>query len=274
MRIEQRPGRSAAGGGARWPEATPAAQGLSAAALEAAAEGAAEHAAHSLLVLRNGHLVLERYWQGRTADDLQQTYSGTKSLFSLLVGRAIERGYLEGLDQPVVALVPEMPGAQAQLSFRNVMAMQSGMESSMRIEALGLTGRSQLEIALEREIVAAPFERYHYNNAAYRLLFTALERAADMDLEALTDREIFEPLGFEGAHWARVYAVSDAGERFTGYQSIRMTPRDFAKSAQVIVDDGIWQGERFVSADYVRSLCGSATQREPQLRSLPPPQCG
>ena len=92
-----------------------------------------------------------------------------------------------------------MPDAQARLTFRNVLAMQSGMETSMRIEGMGRTGKTQLEIALEREIVAQPFERYHYNNAAYRLLFTALERASSMDLEALTEAEIFSPLSFDGA---------------------------------------------------------------------------
>ena len=49
-------------------------------------------------------------------------------------------------------------------------------------------------------------------------------------------------------------AVGETEEWFTGYQSIRMTPRDFAKSAQVIVDDGMWQGERFLPEAFVHSL--------------------
>ena len=113
---------------------------------------------------------------------------------------------------------------------------------------------TQLEIALERAVIARPFEKYHYNNAAYRLTFTALERAAGMDLEDLTAAEIFDPLSFGGAHWVRIYAVSEEGERFTGYQSVRITPRDFAKSAQVILDRGLWNGERFLSASYVDML--------------------
>jgi CubicO group peptidase (beta-lactamase class C family) len=258
VRIEERPGRICVGrGGFRWPTAEPGDEGIDAGMLAAAAEFARRHEADSLLITRNGRIVLEHYWNGKTAQDVQQTYSGTKSVFSLLVGRALERGYLRDLDQPVRELVPEMPGAQAQITFRNVLAMQSGMENSPRIEGLGRTGQTQLEIALAREVVAAPFERYHYNNAAYRLLFTALERAAGLDLEALTEREIFEPLSFAGAHWVRQYALDDAQPRFTGYQSIRMTPRDFAKSAQVIVDRGNWCGERFLPAEYVQSLVES-----------------
>ena len=146
--------------------------------------------------------------------------------------------------------------------------MASGMETSPRIDALGQTGMTQLEIALERKIVAAPFERYYYNNAAYRLTFTALERASKMPFEELTATEIFEPLSFSDAHWMRIYAVDETSEhpteRLTGYQSIRMTPRDFAKSAQVIVGDGLWNGERFLPAQYVQALV------RPQEPPLPP----
>ena len=258
VRIEQRPGQIYRAEEAfQWPVADPREEGFDGAGLDGAAQLAADHKSDSLLVMRNGRLVLERYWNNKTAADVQQTYSGTKSLFSLLVGRAIERGYLRNLDQSVREAVPEMPEAHAQITFRNVLAMESGMEFSMEIEGAGRTGKTQLEVALEREIVAAPFERYHYNNAAYRLLFTALERASGLELEELTAAEIFKPLCFDGAHWMRLYAVSDAGERFTGFQSIRMTPRDFAKSAQVIVDGGTWCGERFLPESYVKELVRS-----------------
>jgi CubicO group peptidase (beta-lactamase class C family) len=128
------------------------------------------------------------------------------------------------------------------------MAMQSGMENSVEIDALAQSGMTQLEIALQCKVNAPPFARYHYNNAAYRLLFTALERASGMDLETLTEKEIFDPLAFGNAHWMRIYAVNEGDERFTGYQSVRMTPRDFAKSTQVIIDRGLWDGKPFISA--------------------------
>lgn len=258
LRIKQSPGRVfTTAKEFRWPKITPEDAGLDATALESVAQLAADNASDSLLVLRNGKLVLERYWNDKTASDVQQTYSGTKSLFSLLVGRGIACGYLEDLDQPIRRLVPEMPASQDQLTFRNVLAMESGMENSMQIESLGQTGKTQLEVALERQITSAPFERYHYNNAAYRLLYTALERASGMDLEELTAKEIFGPLSFNGAYWMRLYAVSNRGERFTGYQSIRMTPGDFAKSAQVIVTDGMWADEQFLPHGYVKALIRS-----------------
>ncbi len=258
LRIEERPGRIyEATEEFRWPAAAAEDAGMDAAVLESIAQLAADNASDSLLVIHNNRLVLERYRNQKTASDVQQTYSGTKSLFSLLVGRSIARGYISHLDQSVRTWVPEMPESQEQLTIRNVLAMESGMENSMQIEGLGRTGKTQLEIALERQITRAPFERYHYNNAAYRLLFTALERASGMDLEVLTEEEVFKPLSFSGAYWVRLYAVSDGEERFTGYQSIRMTPGDFAKSAAVIVDGGRWGGEPYLPEDFVGELIRS-----------------
>jgi CubicO group peptidase (beta-lactamase class C family) len=254
-KIIQRPGRAhTASDEISWPRSTAYDARMDETALDVASRFAAENKADSLLVIRNGALVIERYWNGKSANDLQQTYSGTKSLFAMMIGRAIMRGYLRGLGHSVRDFVPEMPADQAQLTFRSVLAMQSGMENSPEIGALGQTGLTQLEIALQRKIVAPPFQRYYYNNAAYRLPFTALERAASIDLEALTEAEVFSPLSFGNAHWMRLYAVEATSERFTGYQSIRMTPRDFAKSAQVILDEGVWRGQRFLPANFTKSL--------------------
>ena len=124
------------------------------------------------------------------------------------------------------------------------------------VEAAGRSGITQLETALTRKVIASPFTRYSYNNSAYRLLFTALERASGRGLVDLTAEEIFTPLSFaDGTHWMLNYATSaDKGDVFIGYQSVKMTPTDFAKSGQIILDHGRWQGQEFVDAEYADNL--------------------
>jgi len=83
VHIEQRPGEvSHDSVPFAWPTATAAEAGLDPAKLEAVAELAAAGASDSLLVIHDGRLVVERYWNGKTAQDVQQTYSGTKSLLA------------------------------------------------------------------------------------------------------------------------------------------------------------------------------------------------
>jgi len=240
-----------------WPSATPVSAAMDSGKIAEAVAIAADHNTDSLLILRHGKLVHEQYWNDTLASDLQQTYSGTKSLFSLLVGRTIRCGYVERFDQSIRDFIPEMPEAQGQLTFHNVVAMMPGtLNVTEEVESAGGKGITQLETALTREVVAPPFTRYSYNNSAYRLLFTVLERASGKSLEDLTAEEIFTPLSFaEGTHWVLNYATSaDRGEVFTGYQSIKMTPTDFAKSAQIILDHGRWRGEQYIDADYADHL--------------------
>jgi CubicO group peptidase (beta-lactamase class C family) len=237
-----------------WPTAAPSEVGIDPERLERASEFARENQSDSLVVLRYGKLVREDYWNGKSARSVQQTYSGTKSVFALLIGRLIERGILSGLEQPLCELIAELPGRLRQVTFENIMAMQSGVANSPEIEELGGTGQTQLEIALGREIEAEPFTKYYYNNAMYRLLFTAVERASGRSLEELTRDEVFVPLGFDGAYWLKLYGVDEEREIFRGYQSICMTPRDFAKSSQVILDRGRWRGQRYLSESFISRL--------------------
>ena len=258
MQVSMRPGKIFRGGDRfAWPVATPESVTMDAGKIADAVAIAADYNTDSLLILQHGKLVHEQYWNDKLASDLQQTYSGTKSLFSLLVGRMIRRGYIERFDQNVRDFIPEMPAEQSQLTFHNVLAMMPGtLNVTIDVEGAGAKGITQLETALTREVVAPPFTRFSYNNSAYRLLFTALERASGKSLEDLTEEEIFTPLSFaDGTHWVLNYAVIPGGDNvFIGYQSIKMTSADFAKSAQIIIDNGRWQGEEYVDAEYANNL--------------------
>lgn len=237
---------------APWPGGDAASAGLDPAGLERLAHLAETTHADALVVIRHGRLVFERYWNDRGPDDVQQTYSSTKGAFALLVGRVLARGDIESLDQPVVDFVPELGGQTRDLvTFRSVMAMASGLAQWPALDREDReAGRSQLEAVLARGMTHAPYDYFIYHNAAYRVLFTALERATGMSLPDLTRRELFEPLGMTGAYWVEIHT----DERRLGYQSIRMRPRDLAKIGQVLLNDGAWNGRQYLPADYVAQL--------------------
>ena len=244
---------------APWRTADPAASGLDPAKLDQAAQLAEATHADSLIVVRRGHVVFERYWNDRGPNDVQQMYSATKSPFALLVGRAIARGDITSLDQLIADFVSELAGhGREAVTFRNVMAMESGLAHSTELDR-GDTraGRSQLEAVLARGTTHGPYEYFIYNHAAYRLLFTALERATGLSLPDLTREELFAPLGMRGAYWVEIRT----DDRLLGYQSIRMRPRDLAKVGQVMLNAGMWNGVRYLPAEYIA-----------QLRTAPAPE--
>ena len=226
--------------------------GLSRDALNEAAKIAEEGKSDSFVVVRGGKMAFQKYWNGKNASDLQQMYSATKSPFAFVVGRAIQKGYIESLDQPIVELVQEAAGkGREALTFRNIMAMASGLEQSAAMDREDSSKQlSQLEAALARSVTKEPLTRYHYNNAGYRLLFTALERASGKSIPELTREELFEPLGMQGAYWVELHG----GGELKGYQSIRMRPADLAKVGQVMLNGGMWGGERYLSEDFIRDI--------------------
>jgi CubicO group peptidase (beta-lactamase class C family) len=237
---------------APWNTADATASGLDPTKLDQAARLAETTDADSLVVVRHGRIVFEQYWNERGPDDVQQMYSATKSPFAFLVGRAVARGDITSIDQPLIDFVPELAGHRREvLTFRNVMAMESGLTHSTELDQ-GDTraGRSQLEAALARGTTHGPDEYFIYNHAAYRLLFTALERATGLSLPDLTRAELFAPLGMRGAYWVEIRT----NDRLLGYQSIRMQPRDLAKVGQLMLNDGLWNGTRYLPAEYVAQL--------------------
>ena len=110
--------------------------------------------------------------------------------------------------------------------------------------------RSQFEAVLNRSVTQEPYRWYHYNNAGYRLMFTALERASGKTIPELTREELFEPLGMQEAYWVEL----KAGDELKGYQSIRMRPRDLAKVGQVMLNGGEWGGQPYLSEDFVKEI--------------------
>ena len=237
---------------APWPTGDAAEAGFDPASLERLAHLAETTHADALVVIRRGRLVFERYWNGRGPDDVQQTYSSTKGAFAFLVGRVLARGDIASLDQPIVEFVPELAGQTRDLmTFRSVMAMASGLAQWPALDREDrAAGRSQLEAVFARGMTHAPYDYFIYHNAAYRVLFTALERATGMSLPDLTRAELFEPLDMTGAYWVELRA----DDRRLGYQSIRMRPRDLAKIGQVLLNGGVWNGRPYLPADYVAQL--------------------
>ena len=88
---------------------------------------------HSLLVVRHGRLILERYYGGTQPQDSWNVKSVTKSMVSALVGIALERGYIRSLDQPVLDFFPEYrdqvtdPRKQ-RITLRHLLTMSAGLD--------------------------------------------------------------------------------------------------------------------------------------------------
>lgn len=236
-----------------WQAASPESQGISASTLEAAlASGSSVSALRSLLVVRNGVLVGERYYGGATSTDLLAVNSATKSVCSMLVGKALQQGKLKALSQSVGELLPDFVQKSSSSSASSVTLGQIltgttniSYEFTTQLRAL-VTAPDPVQYVLGLPNDGRAPNSWSYNDAAVSLLTPILERAQGMPLEDLAKRDLFAPLGIEHFSWGR-----DKAGNAMAYMGLKMRTRDLAKLAWLMADGGKWKGTTVLPPEWV-----------------------
>jgi CubicO group peptidase (beta-lactamase class C family) len=241
-------------------ERPPPTVGLDSILLEAAyARAATLPRLYSLLVARHGRLEREAYFNGATPRSIANIKSASKSVVSTLVGIAIEEGHLEGLDQPILDLLPEFREVNedprmASVTVGHLLAMQAGLQSTSSGNYGGwVSSGNWVRDALRRPFVEPPGGRMVYSTGNTHLLSAILTRATGQSTLAYARRALFEPLGITLAPWTR-----DPQGIFLGGNEMGLLPREMFVYGELYRNGGIHEGERLVSEAWIED---SWTQR-------------
>lgn len=204
----------------------------------------------SVVVLRRGRVAFEYWRSDQDRQTLQPVESVTKSVLSLLVGIAVAQGRIAGLDQPVLALLPQLADANddpraRQLSVRHLLTMTAGFQAT---EHRFFDAKARARFAMSRRFEAEPGARFRYDNPAADLLAALLAQAVGETPAAYAQRELFAPLGIEASDWAL-----DEQGLHTGYSGLKLRTRDMARIGQLMLQQGRWAGRSVLSEDFVRA---------------------
>ncbi len=237
-----------------WAESAPEAQGMNRAKLDEMPIYITDavQQIHSVLVVRNGTLVYEYYKDGREAESADVVWSVTKSITSLLIGIAIDEGLLtveQTLGEILTAQqLADSDPALATITVRDLLTMTSGI--SCRNDDCH---DDTLATVLADELSDPPSTTFAYDTGASHLLSAVLEQVTGMPPHDYAAKKLFIPLGIVPPPWE----IDDDGNTFGG-KGIAMFPRDMAKLGQLLLDEGVWDGERLISAEYI----AEATQNQ------------
>jgi CubicO group peptidase (beta-lactamase class C family) len=253
-----------------WLVATPASQDVDSAALAAAyARGESTVGLRSLIVVRNGHLIGERYYGAVTADSLNDVRSVTKSVTSLLVGIAIARGLITGTSErlgtlvhPPVALVE---GAKADITVDNLLTMTSGFdwdESTAAGYNAWALASDQIQYLLDRPLSDPPGTRFNYNSGAVHLLAVGLSEAAGTSEQVFAEQYLFTALGIRAHAWEM-----DSRGFNNGAAGLSLRARDLAKLGQLVLQGGASGADQVVPADWIQRVL--AVHERPDWRYGP-----
>src|SRR5687767_3339734 len=217
-----------------WPVAAPEEQGIDARQLQVAVN-VARSSPHlkSLLVIRNGYLVAEEYFAGHADTTVTDVRAVTTSFLSTLVGIAIRRGDIQGVDQSisdflVPDVVPSLDQAHRGITIRHLLTMTSGLQwqEGTQAESVGFANSPYHDLwqyALSKPVSEPPGSRINYSSGAASLLSVVLTEATGMSTLDFARQELLSPLGIDSIGWTM------DGDYWYGGSSMRMRPRDMAK---------------------------------------------
>ena len=230
---------------------------------------------HSVVVVRNGVVVYEKYFSGpdqrwpqrhwgepledtthdlRTKHDLQ---SITKSVVSLLAGIALDRAMIKSVDATLLSFFPEYADLRSpereRITLRDLLTMRAGLNWPTR-PYLSMARKvdaapDPYRLVLEQPMIAEPGKKWRYNNGVAELVGGVVQKATGRRLDDFARDALFEPLGITDWEWGRM-ASGDPGASW----GLRLRPRDLAKIGQLILDNGAWHGRQIVSADWIKEM--------------------
>jgi CubicO group peptidase (beta-lactamase class C family) len=231
--------------------------------LEAVAQSAASlPRLKSLLVSHRGELVLERYFHGARASQLANIKSASKSVISALTGIAIAKGYIKGVDQPIVDYFPELakdpePGKR-EITIEDLLTMRSGLAStSGRGYGAWVQSRNWVRYVLQRPLTDPPGTRVEYSTGSSHLLSAIITRAAKKSTWQFAQDALARPLGFSLAKWP-----TDPQGIYFGGNDMLMTSRQMIAFGELYLNDGRAGGQQVMDKEWIdRTQVGRGRSR-------------
>lgn len=232
-----------------WQTVNPASVGWNAELVEKALDIAGERDSTGVVILHNGRIMAERYWdalddatyalflqgQDEQGHAIEDVASAQKSVVAVLTGMAQERGYLsldDSVSQYLGAGWSQASPAQEQvITIRHLLTMTSGLATDFTFEA-------------------EPGSKWLYNTPVYHQLMQVLMAATDLDRNELTVGWISEPLGMRYTSWTpRPWADAAIA---TGLST---TARELARFGLMIQAGGTWSGEVIIAdQDFLQDM--------------------
>lgn len=221
--------------------------------------------AYSLLVVRNGFIVFEKYYLQGNPNRYSVVHSVTKSVMSTLIGIALDKGYLPGVEQNISEYFPEyftdeLDPRKKEISIDHLLTMSAGFKwNDWGPELYDWiwstdTARYTLNLPLDN----TPGAVFNYNSSISHLLSIILTKATETSTIEFADQHLFKPLGIRHRYWGHDLQ----GFNFGGF-GLALSARNLAKIGFLYLNDGYWDGQPIVPESWVKESTRQQIQAHP-----------
>ena len=244
-----------------WQVSTPGEQGLDAELVARMYLEAEElDTIYSLLVVKNGKLVAEKYFNDGSVDNKTLMQSVSKSYISALIGLALEQGCLESVDQKLVEFFPEYidqisDARKKKITIRHLLQMRSGYpweETHADLMAAMWTGDNPPHI-VNFPLTADPDTVFQYSNTSTAWLAEIVSRSCDTNLKDFSEDYLLDPIGVQmGEFWPNKYGDY--------HPLFHFSARDAAKFGLLYLNKGEYNGDQTIPESWVNDSLQTYSQ--------------
>lgn len=212
----------------------------------------------SFLVVRNGRLLQERYWDGYKKNTASNVFSMTKTITALLLGKAIDDGRITNINQKFSDFYPEFSEKEFgnNLTLGNLATMEAGLDwkenykNPFSPNAAAYYGFSLADVVFQKKFKQNPGEKFEYQSGATQLLGFAVGRAIGMPLAFYASEKLWKPLGMEqNAEWS----TDEMGVE-KSFCCIQSNARDFAKIGSLLLNRGKFENIPLIDEKFVDQM--------------------
>lgn len=212
----------------------------------------------SLVVIKNGKLLHEQYWNGYNQLSKTNSFSMAKAVTVMLLGKALEERKIKNIDQKFSEFYDEFKQKEfgKEVTLKNLAQMEAGLnwdenyKNPFLPNAKAYYGRSLAKATFSRNFKEEPGTRFEYQSGSTQLLGFAVRKALNQSLASYLSEKFWIPLGMEqNAEWS----VDDSGMEKT-YCCIHSNARDFARLGQLFLDNGKVNGVQILNSDFIEQM--------------------
>lgn len=211
-----------------------------------------EYPINAEVIVKDGVIVDEYYKEGYDQNSVFTLQSTSKSITSALIGIAIDKGYIEGVNVPISTYFPQIleSGSEykSQITIWNLLTHTTGLDASDTANwDEWLASDNWVNYVLERPATSRPGTVFSYFTGNTHLLSAILQQATGMTALEFGRQYLFDPLDIESAECSTdPQGISDGGNGFA------LNIYNMAKIGELYLNDGVWNGEQIISSQWIQ----------------------
>ncbi len=218
-----------------------------------------ENKLHSILLVKNGKIVIEEYFKNHSVNRRHDLRSTTKSIRSILLGIAIDKGFIDSIDDPIskylISPVPikNIDERKDKITIKHLLTMSAGFDcndwdkKSKGQEDRVHKTKNWLQYTLNLPMVNEPGVVSNYCSMGTVLIAEIISQASGMAIDEFAKQHLFNPLNISNVKWDH----TSNKKVIASAKRLYMTSRDMAKIGQLILDHGKWNEKQIVSKKWI-----------------------